>query len=385
MYDSDFEQSDFEDGSSTSSERGFVVDEELEDSDPDDVVSFKLPTDAFLYDFCHPPLPKDKKILEDELIKEEGIGGRENEADAWEDDEPRTFSVHDPSVHWKKMKPHLGERFCNIQELRFCLTNYAVSNGYPICITKSSSIRLQAKCGFDKKGKRCPFKLWASWMGDEHSFQVKGLCEDHTCKRDYSHAALVNPDWIAKQFMKHLCARPKMKAREMREEVKKKFYCLVSRGQCYRAKKKALELINGKLTEHYARIWDYGGEILRSNPGSTCKVCVDEKNGKTYFESFYVCFKAIKDGWARGCRRVIGLDGCFLKGQCKGELLTAIGRDGNNQVYPLAWAVVNVENKRNWHWFLQLLVDDLVLGDGDGLTIISDQHKVIISLFNFCF
>lgn len=216
-------------------------------------------------------------------------------------------------------------------------------------------------------------------MGDEHSFQVKGLCEDHTCKRDYSHAALVNPDWIAKQFMKHLCARPKMKAREMREEVKKKFYCLVSRGQCYRAKKKALELVNGKLTEHYARIWDYGGEILRSNPGSTCKVCVDEKNGKTYFESFYVCFKAIKDGWARGCRRVIGLDGCFLKGQCKGELLTAIGRDGNNQVYPLAWAVVNVENKRNWHWFLQLLVDDLVLGDGDGLTIISDQHKVIIS------
>ncbi|KAL4567180.1 hypothetical protein LXL04_022755 [Taraxacum kok-saghyz] len=96
MYDSDFEQSDFEDGSSTSSERGFVADEELEDSDPDDV------------------------------------------------------------------------------ELKFCLTNYAVSNGYPICITKSSSFRLQAKCGFDKKGKRCPFKLWASWMGDEHSFQCLG-------------------------------------------------------------------------------------------------------------------------------------------------------------------------------------------------------------------
>ncbi|KAL4581726.1 hypothetical protein LXL04_006253 [Taraxacum kok-saghyz] len=75
MYDSDFEQSDFEDGSSTPSERGFVVDEELEDSDLDDVVSFKLPTDAFLYDLCHSPLPKDKKILEDELIKEEGIAG----------------------------------------------------------------------------------------------------------------------------------------------------------------------------------------------------------------------------------------------------------------------------------------------------------------------
>jgi len=71
------------------------------------------------------------------------------------------------------------------------------------------------------------------------------------------------------------------------------------------------------------------------------------------------------------------LDGCFLKGQCKGELLTAIGRDANNHVYPIAWAVVDVENKANWQWFLELLVDDIGIGDGGGLTIISDQHKVI--------
>ncbi|KAL4587717.1 hypothetical protein LXL04_000591 [Taraxacum kok-saghyz] len=92
FYDSNFEHSDCEDGSSTASERGFVVDEELEDSEPDDVVSFKLPTDAFLYDFCHPPLPKDKKILEDELIKEEGIAGMENEADG------PNFLLHTPDL-----------------------------------------------------------------------------------------------------------------------------------------------------------------------------------------------------------------------------------------------------------------------------------------------
>ncbi|GKD25624.1 putative integrase, partial [Tanacetum coccineum] len=46
--------------------------------------------------------------------------------------------------------------------------------------------------------------------------------------------------------------------------------------------------------------------------------------------------------------KVIGLDGCFLKGTCRGELLTAMGRDGNNQMFPIAWAVVNVENTDNW-------------------------------------
>lgn len=60
----------------------------------------------------------------------------------------------------------------------------------------------------------------------------------------------------------------------------------------------------------------------------------------------------------------------------KGELLTAIGRDANNQVYPIAWAVVDVENKSNWTWFLELLSGDLDLIDGRGLVVISDQHKV---------
>ncbi|XP_071688226.1 uncharacterized protein [Rutidosis leptorrhynchoides] len=40
-------------------------------------------------------------------------------------------------------------------------------------------------------------------------------------------------------------------------------------------------------------------------------------------------------------RKVIGLDGCFLKGIAIGQLLSALGKDANNQVYPLAWAVVD--------------------------------------------
>ncbi|KAF3622552.1 hypothetical protein FXO38_31214 [Capsicum annuum] len=49
-----------------------------------------------------------------------------------------------------------------------------------------------------------------------------------------------------------------------------------------------------------------------------------------------------------GARRCIGFDGCFLKGVCKGQLLVAVFKDGNNQMLPLAWAVVEVENTFNW-------------------------------------
>nr|KAJ0213062.1 hypothetical protein LSAT_V11C400179330 [Lactuca sativa] len=265
-----------------------------------------------LYDFCNVPVYNERENVDDEVIREEGLSDNEIEDDEDEvDQDPTQFSVHDPSVHWKKMEPHLGEKFC--------LTNYAMHNGYLIKVTKFSITRLQEKCGLDNKGKRCTFKLWASWMNKEKSFQINSLTSKHIC---------------------------------------------VSEGQCYRAKKKAQDILIGKLSKHCARIREYGGEIMRSNPVSTTKVGVDIKeDGRSVFRRFYVCFKAIKDGWIRGFRRVIGLDGCFLKGQCKGELLTAIGRDDNNQ------------NKAKWLWFIEFLVEDLGLQFGEGLTIIFDQHK----------
>ncbi|GJU27253.1 zinc finger, PMZ-type containing protein [Tanacetum coccineum] len=79
---------------------------------------------------------------------------------------------------------------------------------------------------------------------------------------------------------------------------------------------------------------------------------VNTSNGNNYFSSYYVCFKGVKDGWINGCRKVIGLDGCFLKSVCQGQLLAAMGRDVNNHIFPLAWAVAlecdyNVFEARN--------------------------------------
>ncbi|GJX40185.1 hypothetical protein Tco_0255175 [Tanacetum coccineum] len=79
------------------------------------------------------------------------------------------------------------------------------------------------------------------------------------------------------------------------------------------------------LIEHYSRLWDYRKQILDTNPALSVHLHVKKKeNGKTHFHRFYVCFKAMKEGWSAGCRKVIGLDGCFLKGTVKRELLTAM-------------------------------------------------------------
>ncbi|WZZ57546.1 hypothetical protein YC2023_057653 [Brassica napus] len=69
----------------------------------------------------------------------------------------------------------------------------------------------------------------------------------------------------------------------------------------------------------------------------------------------------------------------FLKWDIKGQLLAAVGRDGDNRIVPIAWAVVEIENDTNWDWFVKRLALDLGLEDGNGFVIMSDKQKFIPS------
>jgi hypothetical protein len=79
---------------------------------------------------------------------------------------------------------------------------------------------------------------------------------------------------------------------------------------------------------------------------------------------------------------VIGINACFLKGMYRGQLMAAVSRDANNSMYPLSIAVIEVETKENWTWFLEALVSDLSPAPPQGWTFISDRQKV--SMFIFC-
>ena len=64
----------------------------------------------------------------------------------------------------------------------------------------------------------------------------------------------------------------------------------------------------------------------------------------------------------------------------KGELLCVVARDANNQMYPLAWAVVEMETNDTWKWFIGLLIKDLdINNNGDGWVFISGQQKGLIN------
>ncbi|CAI9268268.1 unnamed protein product [Lactuca saligna] len=312
-------------------------------------VSFQSVKDPFL-----------TKLFEDES---EFFGEKDEYVDDLvhlEDDENDILgsnSVHDPTIEWNLMEPKVGEKYQNFSQLKNCLINYAVAHGYPLRFEKLESTRLVARCGRDTDKKKCDFRLYASWMNTERTVQVKSMKKKHSCSRKFTFGHLVSPQWIASHLVKEIVFNLSIKLKEPRELIRTKFKITLSLSKCNRAKHKAMVMIEGKASDHYARIWDYAAEIQRSNPGSTVQVGVNlNPDGKHYFHRFYVCFHALKTGWIAGCRRVIGLDGCFLKGQ----------------------AVVDIENKQNWKWFLELLSEDVGVQEGGGLTVISDQHKGLL-------
>jgi len=71
------------------------------------------------------------------------------------------------------------------------------------------------------------------------------------------------------------------------------------------------------------------------------KVKVEDMNDFKVFKKIYVCLKACNDSFI-SCRSIIALNECFLKGFYGGELLTAVGRDPNDHMLPLAYVVVEV-------------------------------------------
>ena len=79
----------------------------------------------------------------------------------------------------------------------------------------------------------------------------------------------------------------------------------------------------------------------------------------------------------RHCKSIIQVDGTHLYGKYKGTLLIAMAQDGNQNILPVAFAVVESESSDAWSFFLNNLRLHVVKNDGVG--IISDRHESITS------
>nr|XP_007157938.1 hypothetical protein PHAVU_002G110700g [Phaseolus vulgaris]ESW29932.1 hypothetical protein PHAVU_002G110700g [Phaseolus vulgaris] len=90
------------------------------------------------------------------------------------------------------------------------------------------------------------------------------------------------------------------------------------------------------------------------------------------FWSFKPCIEGFKY-----CKPIVQVDGQFLTGKYHDTLLTAIGQDGNQNIFPLAFAIVEGETKEVLIWFFQLL--QAYVTPQSNLCMTTDRGTTILS------
>lgn len=341
---------------------------------------------------------------DDELIIEEGSGQANmvedkgfEDAEEYNSEELDSGSDSDGECEFqgkfptfkqpKKMldyKWEVGTYFGTKSEFQHAMRTYAIHSGREIKFVKNDKLRMRLEC----RGRgNCEWKAFCAKIRNEATWQLRQVGPNHTCSRG-NKVKFLNSKWLGTKLQPNVRENPTVKIQDIINKSNEKWNIKVTKTKAIRARSLAFDAVDGSFREQYTRMHDYCHELLRSNPHSTVKITStpylpseDDLQDPTanlnpHFQRVYICFKACKDSFLK-CRPIIGLDGCFLKGYYGGQLLTAIGTDPNDQILPIAYAVVEGETKETWAWFLDLLVNDLGgVAKCAEYTFISDQQKV---------
>ncbi|PIA36754.1 hypothetical protein AQUCO_03200018v1 [Aquilegia coerulea] len=169
--------------------------------------------------------------------------------------------------------------------------------------------------------------------------------DDHSCGnfRVGGTNPQANSDWVSRVLMRKLRDNPNLKPKALVKMVKEDYETTVSYKVAWFAKEKALMKIRGSYSYSYQLLETYSHELMSVDPDAVTDILTGPGDR---FECFFWTYVIV--------------DGTFLKGRYPGTILSVIAVDGNNHVFPLAFAVVMKEKNDSWDWFFTKLRDHVV-------------------------
>lgn len=267
----------------------------------------------------------------------------------------------------------IGMAFANSKEFKSAIRKHAVVTKKELRFPTNSRHKMVAKCFTSED---CLWRIYASSTNlDNPTIYIRTLKQEHTCTSLNEKVYHMHAPFIAEEYEEFFLNDPKWSTEGIQNTVNKDFGMKVGYQMAYRARLQATKRAQGSYADQYNLLESYAHELKKRNPGTSVWIQTELDGEVTRFRRIYICIAALKTGWKQGCRPIIGLDGCHLKGVHKGQLLSAVGIDGNNGMYPIAWAIVESECRDSWQWFMEFLKEDLDIYHSSHYTFMSDKQK----------
>jgi len=163
---------------------------------------------------------------------------------------------------------------------------------------------------------------------------------------------------IVSRLIEILKSQPNLKIKSIINIAEQIFNYKIKYGKARRAKQRAWKMIYGSWEEAYEKLPSLLAAMKAANPGMHYeyipKLNEWREDGRQIFFRAFWCFPQSVESF-RHCRPVFSIDGTFLLGKYMGTLLVAISCDADNALVPLAFALVEKENKDSCGWFLRLV------------------------------
>ncbi|XP_020552656.1 uncharacterized protein LOC105155745 [Sesamum indicum] len=142
--------------------------------------------------------------------------------------------------------------------------------------------------------------------------------------------------------------------------------------------KMAREMVYGTWENSVQNLLKYLGALQKYNSRTIVEwqnKARDTSTGGYVIGYIFWAFKPCIEGFQH-CRNLISVDGTHLYRKYKHKMLIAAAKDENQQVLPLAFAIVDEESHLSWKWFFRQLSRHTIRGRR-GICLISDRHAGI--------
>ncbi|CAA7048823.1 unnamed protein product [Microthlaspi erraticum] len=263
------------------------------------------------------------------------------------------------------------EQFDSKDRLRATMEICAMKYNFDYKVTKSDTKFWCIRC----KDKVCKWSLRAECVEGSTVFKINKYVGKHTCapsnKSTFSKTASAKT--IGDLIMhKYVGVKDGPKPNDIMSIMRTEHGCEISYNQAWESREYAISSVRGLPEKSFHKVPKYLHMLQQANPGTHTNYQTDSRGRFLYL---FLAFGQSVRGFYKTMRRVIVVDGTFLKSKYKGTMLVATAVDGNSNLYPIAFGVVDSENDLSWEWFFRQL--KVVVGDEEGLAFVSDRHVSI--------